>query len=255
MLDKTCASVEDAVADISDGASLSVGGFGLVGIPALLIEAVRKLGPKDLTVISNNCGTDGFGLGTLLEDRLISRTIGSYIGSNKIYAAQYLGGELSVEFTPQGTLAERMRAGGAGVPAFYTKAGVGTELATGGLPVRYNTDGTPAELSPPKESRVFDGEEYILETAIRSDFGLIHAHKADRKGNLVFKETARNFNPEAAQCARVAVAQVEYFVDDLDPDEVHLPGIYVDRVVVVGPQETGIENRTTRPAQTAEELS
>ncbi|MDN6536572.1 MAG: succinyl-CoA--3-ketoacid-CoA transferase, partial [Corynebacterium variabile] len=153
------------------------------------------------------------------------------------------------------TLAEKLRAAGVGVPAFYTKAGVGTELATGGLPVRYNTDGTPAELSPPKESRVFDGEEYILETAIRSDFGLIHAHKADRKGNLVFKETARNFNPEAAQCARVSVAQVEYLVDDLDPDEVHLPGIYVDRVVVVGPQETGIENHTTRPAQTAEELS
>jgi 3-oxoacid CoA-transferase subunit A len=244
MLDKTIGTADDAVVDVSDGASLSVGGFGLVGIPAVLIEAIRQRAPKNLTIISNNCGTDGFGLGTLLEDNLISRTIGSYIGSNRIYAQQYLDGTLSVEFTPQGTLAERMRAGGAGVPAFYTKAGVGTELATGGLPVRYSADGTPAELSEPKETRVFDGEEYILENAIRSDFGLVHAHMADRQGNLVFRRTARNFNPEAAQCARVCIAQVEHLVDEIDPDEVHLPGIHVDRVVVVGPQETGIENRT-----------
>lgn len=255
MLDKTIGTADDAVSDIADGASLSVGGFGLVGIPSVLIEAVRRQAPKDLTVISNNCGTDGFGLGTLLEDHLISRTIGSYIGSNRIYAAQYLAGEISVEFTPQGTLAERMRAGGAGIPAFYTRAGVGTELQTGGLPVRYGADGQPLEMSSAKESRTFDGDEYILETALRSDFGLVHAHIADRQGNLYFRETARNFNPEAAQCAEVSIAQVEYLVDELDPEHVHLPGIYVDRVVVVGPQETGIENRTTRTvtATTTEE--
>ncbi|WP_291478968.1 CoA transferase subunit A [Corynebacterium sp.] len=247
MLDKTFSTADEAVADLFDGASVAVGGFGLVGIPSVLIDAVRKLGVGELTIISNNCGTDGFGLGTLLEDRRVARTIGSYIGSNRIYAQQYLSGDLSVEFTPQGTLAERMRAGGAGIPAFYTKAGVGTELATGGLPVRYNADGSVAEFSEPKETRTFDGEDYILEKAIRADVGLVHAHKADRQGNLVFRETAQNFNPEAAKCARVAIAQVEHLVDRLDPDEVHLPGIYVDRVVHVGPQETGIENRTTRP--------
>lgn len=251
MIDKTCSTPEEAVADLTEGASVAVGGFGLVGIPSVLIAAVRSLGVGDLTIISNNCGTDGFGLGTLLEDRRVSRTIGSYIGSNRIYAQQYLSGDLSVEFTPQGTLAERMRAGGAGIPAFYTKAGVGTELATGGLPVRYNADGSVAEYSRPKETRSFHGEDYILEEAIVADIGLVHAHKADRQGNLVFRETAQNFNPEAAKCARVAVAQVEHLVDQLDPDEVHLPGIYVDRVVHVGPQETGIENRTVTTAKEA----
>lgn len=248
MLDKTYSTADEAVSDIADGASVAVGGFGLVGLPAVLIEAVRRLGVGNLTIISNNCGTDGFGLGTLLEDRRVSRTIGSYIGSNRIYARQYLSGELSVEFTPQGTLAERVRAGGAGVPAFYTKAGVGTELAAGGLPVRYNPDGSVAEYSAPKETRSFHGEEYLLEEAIRADVGLVHAHKGDRQGNLVFRETARNFNSEAAQCARLAIAQVEHLVDRLDPDEVHLPGIHVDRVVHVGPQKTGIENRTVRSA-------
>ena len=255
MLDKTFTTADEAVADLTDGSSLAVGGFGLVGIPSVLIEAVRNLGVGDLTIISNNCGTDGFGLGTLLEDRRVARTVGSYIGSNRIYAQQYLNGDLSVEFTPQGTLAERMRAGGAGVPAFYTKAGVGTELATGGLPVRYNPDGSVAEFSEPKETRTFDGEDYILETAIHADVALVHAHKADRKGNLVFRETAQNFNPEAAKCARVAIAQVEHLVDELDPGEVDLPGIYVDRVVHVGPQETGIENRTTRPDETTDETT
>lgn len=246
MIDKTVPTPEQAVADVGDGASVAVGGFGLVGIPARLIEALRVRAPKNLTVISNNCGTDGFGLGTWLEDGLVARTIGSYIGSNRIYAEQYLDGTLSVEFTPQGTLAERMRAGGAGIPAFFTRAGVGTELANGGLPVHYNADGTVAEYSDPKESRVFDGDEYLLERAIRADVGLVHAHLADRQGNLVFRESARNFNPEVAMCARVAVAQVEHLVDHIDPDQVHLPGIHVDRVVVVGPQRTGIEKRTVR---------
>ncbi|KGF18151.1 MULTISPECIES: CoA transferase subunit A [Corynebacterium] len=244
MLDKTLPSADAAVADIPDGASIAVGGFGLVGIPSVLIAALRELGSGELTIISNNCGTDGFGLGTLLEDRRIARTIGSYIGSNKEYARQYLAGELSVEFTPQGTLAERMRAGGAGIPAFYTTAGVGTQVAEGGLPVRYNPDGTVAETSKPKETREFDGRLYVLEEGIRADFALVHAHKGDRYGNLVFNKTAMNFNPDAAMSGKTTIAQVEHLVDAIDPNEVDLPGIYVDRVVVVGPQETGIENRT-----------
>ena len=244
MLDKTISSADAAVADIPDGASIAVGGFGLVGIPSVLIAALRELGSGDLTIISNNCGTDGFGLGTLLEDRRISRTIGSYIGSNKEYARQYLAGELSVEFTPQGTLAERMRAGGAGIPAFYTTAGVGTQVVEGGLPVRYNADGTVAETSKPKETREFGGQLYVLEESIRADFALVHAHKGDRYGNLVFNKTAMNFNPDAAMSGKTTIAQVEHLVDSIDPNEVDLPGIHVDRVVVVGPQETGIENRT-----------
>lgn len=244
MLDKTFSTTDAAVADIHDGASIAVGGFGLVGIPARLIDSLRAQGAGDLTIISNNCGTDGFGLGLLLEDGRISRTIGSYIGSNKEYARRYLEGELTVEFTPQGTLAERMRAGGAGIPAFYTTAGVGTQVAEGGLPQRYNSDGTVAEVSKPKETREFNGRLYVLEEGIRADFSLVHAHKADRYGNLVFRKTARNFNPDAAMSGKVTIAQVEHLVDEIDPDEVHTPGIYVDRVVVVGPQETGIENRT-----------
>lgn len=246
MLDKTIPSTNEAVADISDGASIAVGGFGLVGIPARLIDALRDHGAGNLTIVSNNLGTDGFGLGLLLADGKISRSIGSYIGSNQEYARQYLSGSLSVEFTPQGTLAERMRAGGAGIPAFYTKAGVGTQLADGGLPVRYNSDGEVVETSPPKETREFNGELYVLEEAIRTDFALVHAAKGDRFGNLQFEKTARNFNPDAAMAGRVTIAQVEEMVDELDPNNIHLPGIYVDRVVVVGPQETGIENRTVR---------
>lgn len=246
MLDKTIPTINEAVADITDGASIAVGGFGLVGIPARLIDALRDHGAGDLTIVSNNLGTDGFGLGLLLADGKISRSIGSYIGSNQEYARQYLAGNLSVEFTPQGTLAERMRAGGAGIPAFFTKAGVGTQLAEGGLPVRYNSDGEVVETSPPKETREFNGELYVLEEAIRTDFALVHAAKGDRFGNLQFEKTARNFNPDAAMAGRVTIAQVEEMVDELDPNNIHLPGIYVDRVVVVGPQETGIENRTVR---------
>lgn len=246
MLDKTIKSIRDAVADIPDGASIAVGGFGLVGIPARLIDALRGLGARDLTIVSNNLGTDGFGLGLLLEDRRISRSIGSYLGSNKEYARQYLSGELTVEFTPQGTLAERMRAGGAGIPAFYTKAGVGTQLAEGGIPTRYNPDGTIAETSKPKETRRFGGELYVLEESIRTDYAFVHAAQGDRYGNLVFAKTARNFNPDVAMSGHITIAQVEELVDSIHPDEVHVPGIFVDRVVVVGPQETGIENRTVR---------
>ncbi|EEW48960.1 3-oxoacid CoA-transferase, A subunit [Corynebacterium efficiens YS-314] len=244
MIDKTFSSTAEAVADIPDGASIAVGGFGLVGIPTLLINALREQGAGELTIISNNCGTDGQGLGLLLEDGRIVKTIGSYIGSNKEYARRYLEGELTVEFTPQGTLAERMRAGGAGIPAFYTTAGVGTQVAEGGLPQRYNKDGSVEIYSKPKETREFNGQLYVMEEGIRADFALVHAHKADRFGNLVFRKTARNFNPDAAMSGKITIAQVEHLVDDLDPDEVHLPGIYVNRVVHVGPQETGIENRT-----------
>lgn len=244
MIDKTISNAHEAVADIQNGASIAVGGFGLVGIPTVLIDALREAGPTNLTIISNNCGTDGHGLGTLLEAGRISRTIGSYIGANKEYARQYLAGEISVEFTPQGTLAERMRAGGAGIPAFYTTAGVGTQVAEGGLPVRYNSDGSVAEFSKPKETREFNGKLYVLEEGIRADYALVHAKRGDKFGNLSFYKTAQNFNPDAAMSGKVTIAQVEELVDALDPDDVDLPGIYVQRVVHVGPQETGIENRT-----------
>ncbi|AJE33868.1 3-oxoadipate CoA-transferase subunit alpha [Corynebacterium humireducens NBRC 106098 = DSM 45392] len=232
------------MADIPDGATIAVGGFGLVGIPARLIDALREQGATDLTIVSNNLGTDGFGLGLLLADGRIAKSIGSYLGSNKEYARQYLAGELTVEFTPQGTLAERMRAGGAGIPAFYTTAGVGTQVAEGGLPQRYNPDGTVAVYSKPKETREFNGQLYVLEESIRADYALVHAHKGDRYGNLVFNRTAQNFNPDAAMSGKVTIAQVEHLVDVIDPEDVDLPGIFVDRVVEVGPQETGIENRT-----------
>ncbi|HJD78603.1 3-oxoacid CoA-transferase subunit A [Corynebacterium pollutisoli] len=244
MLDKTLPSTDAAVADIPDGATIAVGGFGLVGIPARLIDALREQGATDLTIVSNNLGTDGFGLGLLLADKRISKSIGSYLGSNKEYARQYLAGELTVEFTPQGTLAERMRAGGAGIPAFYTTAGVGTQVAEGGLPQRYNSDGTVAVTSKPKETREFNGQLYVLEESIRADYALVHAAKGDRYGNLVFNKTAMNFNPDAAMSGKVTVAQVEELVDVIDPEDVDLPGIFVDRVVEVGKQETGIENRT-----------
>ncbi len=246
MVDKRTNSATEAVQDISSGSSIAVGGFGLVGIPTVLIEALRTQGPDNLTIVSNNLGADGFGLSLLLEDGRITHSIGSYIGFNKEYARQYLAGELTVEFTPQGTLAERMRAGGAGIPAFYTIAGVGTQVADGGLPMRYNSDGSVAEYSQPKETREFDGETYVLETGIRTDFALVHAHKGDRYGNLSFRKTAQNFNPDAAMSGKVTIAQVEHFVDVLDPEEVDLSGIFVDRVVVVGEQETGIEYRTVQ---------
>ncbi|QAU51959.1 putative succinyl-CoA:3-ketoacid coenzyme A transferase subunit A [Corynebacterium pelargi] len=246
MLDKVLKDVKEAVADIPEGASIAVGGFGLVGIPARLIEGLRELGVGELTIISNNLGTDGFGLGLLLEDKRIARSIGSYLGTNKEYARQYLAGELTVEFTPQGTLAERMRAGGAGIPAFYTKAGVGTQLAEGGIPTRYNPDGSVAQYSKPKEIREFNGEAYVLEEGIRADFAFVHAHKADRYGNLRFNKTAQNFNPDAAMCGRITIVQAEHVVDQLLPEEIDLQGIFVDRVVEVGPQETGIEFRTVK---------
>ncbi|MFF4802789.1 CoA transferase subunit A [Streptomyces sp. NPDC001351] len=232
-MDKVCASAVEAVADIPDGASLAVGGFGLSGIPDVLIQALHSQGATGLRVVSNNCGVDGRGLGVLLADGRIARVTGSYVGENKEFARQYLSGELEVELVPQGTLAERLRAGGAGIPAFYTPAGVGTQVAVGGLPWRYASDGAVAVASPAKETRDFADRTYVLEHAITTDFALVRAWRADTHGNLVFRKAAANFNPLAAMAGRITVAEVEQLVEpgELNPDEVHLPGIFVQRVV------------------------
>ncbi len=247
-MDKSVATPAEAVRDIGHGASLAVGGFGLCGVPNALIQAVYELGSTDLHTVSNNCGVDDAGLGVLLFARRIRRTIGSYVGENKEFARQYLSGELELELCPQGTLAERLRAGGAGIPAFYTPAGVGTLVAEGGLPWRYAADGTVAVASPEKEVRAFDGVEYVLERGIVTDFALVHAVRGDRHGNLVYAESARNFNPLCAAAGRVTVAEVEQLVEpgQLDPGEIDTPGIFVQRVVEVGSGGKLVERRTTR---------
>lgn len=215
---------------LRDGITIAVGGFGLSGNPHDLIEAVRDSGVRDLTIVSNNMGVDGAGLGILLETGQVSRVIASYVGENKLFAQQYLDGALDVEFTPQGTLAERMRAGGAGIPAFYTRTGVGTVVAEG------------------KPTAEFDGETYVQERSIVADLALVHAHRADRAGNLTFRLTSRNFNPVVATCGRVTVVEAETLVDGfLDPDTVTTPGIYVDHLVTSKPREKLIEQRTVRP--------
>jgi 3-oxoacid CoA-transferase subunit A len=213
---------------VSDGQLMAVGGFGLCGIPEALIAALRDSGVKDLTVISNNAGVDGFGLGQLLETRQIKRMISSYVGENKEFERQYLAGELELEFTPQGTLAEKLRAGGAGIPAFFTRTGVGTIVADG------------------KELREFDGHTYVMELALHPDVSLVKAWKADKSGNLVFRRTARNFNPAAAMAGKITVVEVEELVEvgAIDPDAVHLPGIYVHRIVVNAHPEKRIEKKT-----------
>ena len=240
------ATAADAVADIGDGASLAVGGFGLCGIPSELIRAIHDAGVSGLRTVSNNCGVEGWGLGVLLRARRIARTTGSYVGENKEFERQFLAGELEVELVPQGTLAERLRAGGAGIPAFYTPAGVGTQIAEGGLPLRYDGSGGVALASEPKETRAFDGQEYVLERAISCDFGLVHAWKGDRHGNLVYRESAANFNPLCAAAGRVTIAEVEelYEPGELDPAQVHTPGIFVQRVVHAPGVEKRIEKRT-----------
>ncbi len=250
-MDKVYPSASEAVADIGDGASLAVGGFGLSGLPSALIEAVLASGASDLRTVSNNCGVDDFGLGTLLREKRISRTTGSYVGENKEFARQYLSGELEVELVPQGTLAERLRAGGAGITAFYTPAGVGTLVADGGLPLRYASDGSIALASDAKEIRLFDGVEYVLERAITCDFALVHAKVGDRHGNLIYEKSAQNFNPLCAQAGRITIAEVEELVEpgDIPPATVHTPGIFVQRVVVANPEKR-IERRTVRDAQT-----
>ncbi len=246
-MDKVVGSAADAVADIPSGASLAVGGFGLCGIPQALIEALLDTGVDDLRTVSNNCGVDGWGLGSLLRAGRISRTTGSYVGENKEFERQFLTGELEVELVPQGTLAERLRAGGAGIPAFYTPGGVGTQVAEGGLPLRYNADGSIAMASEAKEVRTFDGTDYVLERGIVCDFALVHAMYGDRHGNLVYEKSAQNFNPLCASAGRITIAEVEQIVEpgELDPALVHTPGIFVQRVVQVQ-SDKRIERRTVR---------
>ncbi|MFE1785226.1 CoA transferase subunit A [Streptomyces sp. NPDC059506] len=248
-LDKVVADAAEAVADVPDGASLAVGGFGLCGIPGVLIHALLDRGTTGLRVVSNNCGVDDWGLGLLLREGRIARVTGSYVGENKEFARQYLDGELEVELVPQGTLAERLRAGGTGIPAFYTPAGVGTPVAEGGMPLRYAPGGGSVALaSQPKETRFFGGREYLLEEGITTDFALVRAAVGDRHGNLVFHASARNFNPLAAMAGRITVAEVERLVEpgELDPDAVHLPGVFVQRVVVAEADDPRAERRVER---------
>lgn len=254
-MDKTWATAAEAIADIPDGATIAFGGFGLVGVPIALIRALLAAGTSHLEVVSNNCGVDGWGLGELLSAGRIDRVIASYIGENNEFARQYLTGEVEVELTPQGTLAERMRSGGVGIPGFYTATGVGTMVSEGGLPWRYAPDGSIAVTSPAKETRLLDslGEsaEYVFEQAIRADFGIVRAAKGDRHGNLVFEKSARNFNPLVAMSGRISIAEVDQIVEpgELDPDEIHLPGIYIDRVVELTTAESTelpIEKTTVR---------
>jgi 3-oxoacid CoA-transferase subunit A len=215
---------------VEDGMTLAVGGFGLCGIPEALIEALRDTGRKDLTVISNNAGVDGFGLGLLLETRQVRKMVSSYVGENKEFERQYLAGELELEFTPQGTLAEKLRAGGSGIPAFYTRTGYGTLIAEG------------------KETRQFNGEWYVMQESLTADIALVKAFKSDKAGNLVFNKTARNFNPLAAMAGKVCVVEVDELVEtgELDPDQIHLPGIYVQRIIHNPNAEKRIEKRTVR---------
>jgi len=224
-------NAELAVEDIQDGSKLLVGGFGLCGIPENLIGGLLKTEVKNLTVVSNNAGVDDFGLGLLLKTRQVKRMISSYVGENAEFERQYLTGDLEVELTPQGTLAERIRAGGAGIPAFYTPTGFGTYVHEGLNPIRYNPEGKVSIMSSNREDRIFNGRNYILEEAITGDFSLIKAHKADRFGNVIFRKTARNFNLPMAKASPITVVEVDEIVDEIEPDDVHLPGIYVDRIV------------------------
>jgi 3-oxoacid CoA-transferase subunit A len=227
---KVRSSIEEAINDIQDGATIMVGGFGLVGCPEKLIEGVLRKGVKNLTIISNNCGIDDYGLGTLLTSRQIRKVFASYVGENKEFERQFLDGELELELVPQGTLAERIRAGGAGIPAFYTPAGVGTELTSG------------------KEVRTFNGKEYVLETGLTADFALVKAWKGDRSGNVIYNKTSRNFNPMMATAGKVTIAEVEELLEtgDMDPNFVHTPGIFVQRIIQCSNYEKKIERKTIR---------
>jgi 3-oxoacid CoA-transferase subunit A len=248
-MDKVVSCAAEAVADIPRGASLAAGGFGLCGIPAVLIAALLDSGVDGLEVVANNCGVDDWGLGLLLQQRRIRRMVASYVGENKEFARQYLAGELEVELTPQGTLAERLRAGGSGIPAFYTATGVGTQVADGGLPWKYDAHGNVEIASPAKEVRTFGGQQFVLEPAIVCDFAIVRAWKGDRHGNLVYRSSARNFNPLAAMAGRITIAEVEHLVEpgELDPDAIHTPGVYVHRVVALTADQATdkrIEKRT-----------
>lgn len=256
-MDKVYSSPAEAVADVPSGASLAVGGFGLVGVPITLIRALRDLEVNNLEIISNNCGVDDWGLGEILSTGQISRMVASYVGENQEFARRYLGGDLELEFAPQGTLAERMRCGGAGIPGFYTASGVGTVVADGGLPWKYDGNGGVLVESPAKATRQFDhfgsGLTYVLEEAIVSDFSLVRAAKGDRHGNLVFEKAERAFGPVVATCGRVTIAEVEELVEpgEIDPDDVDIPGIYVHRVIAQTAEvrnELPIEKLKTRTA-------
>ena len=251
MFNKVVTSADEAVADIGDGSSLAVGGFGLVGVPNALIEALLRKGSKNLSIVSNNCGVDGGGLGILLEAGRIRHVTASYIGTNKEFERQYLTGKIELELTPQGTLAEKMRSGGAGIPAFYTPAGVGTYVETGQLPTQFDEQGNVLKYSTPRELREFDDKQYILERSITTDFALIRAYIADTQGNCVFRKTARNFNPNAAMAGRITIVEAEKIVaaGEIEPDQVHLPGIYVKRVLQLTSEQSadkGIEQYTVR---------
>ncbi|XP_062569119.1 succinyl-CoA:3-ketoacid coenzyme A transferase 1, mitochondrial-like isoform X5 [Saccostrea cucullata] len=241
-------SAEEAIHDIKDDSKLLVGGFGLCGIPENLIAALLQTKVKGLTVVSNNAGVDNFGLGLLLRQKQIKRMISSYVGENAEFERQYLEGELEVELTPQGTLAERIRAGGAGIPAFFTPTGYGTLIQEGGAPVKYNTDKTVEIISDPREVREFNGFKYIMEEAITGDFALIKAHKADKVGNLTFRKTARNFNPPMCKAGRITIAEVEEIVEvgEIPPEDVHVPHVYVQRVIKGPSYQKRIERLTTR---------
>jgi 3-oxoacid CoA-transferase subunit A len=250
-MDKAIDSAAGAVEQIPSGVTLAVGGFGLCGIPSTLISALLDAGVERLEVVSNNAGVDDWGLGLLLSAGRLRRVVASYVGENKEFARQYLAGELEVELTPQGTLAERMRAGGSGIAAFYTRTGVGTLVAEGGMPWKYTADGSVEIASPAKPVEVFDGLEYVMERAIIADYGLVRAWKGDRHGNLVYRQAARNFNPLAAMCGRVTIAEVEELVEpgELDPNEIHTPGAFVKHVLELTPEQAAekrIERVTVR---------
>lgn len=242
---------------LKDGAICCVGGFGLCGIPEKIIAALRDKGTKDLTCVSNNAGVDDFGLGQLLKTGQVKRMISSYVGENKFFEQSYLSGNLEVELTPQGTLAERLRAGGAGIPAFYTRTGYGTLIQQGGFPIKYSSDGKPEILSEPKETREFDGEQYIMEPAIRGDFSFIKAWKADTDGNLMFRGTAMNFNPDCAKAGKICIAEVEEIVPvgELHPDEIHLPGIFVQRLIKGDNYEKRVEKLTLSGVSSSQKIN
>ena len=252
-MDKVVSNADEAVEVVEDGMMVATGGFGICGIPAYLLRALARLGSRNLTIVSNNCGTPGIGNSLLLENGQISRLVASYVGENKELERQYLTGEVEIELNPQGTLAERLRAGGAGIPAFYTQTGVGTQVALGGLPIRFAADGSVAVASAPKPTETFpwDGVErtFVREEALRPDVALVRAWKSDRHGNLVFSKACRNFNPLAAMAGRITVAEVERLVEPgaIDPDQVHVPGVFVQRVVELTPEQAAdkkIEKRT-----------
>lgn len=249
---KVHTSAQQALDGLASGMTVAVGGFGLGGIPWVLCEAIAEMPVTDLTLASNNPGLDGLGAGRIISAGKVARMISSYVGENKEFERQYLSGEITLELTPQGTLAERLRAGGSGIAGFYTQTGVGTQVADGGLPWRYNADGSIAIASPPKEKKTFNGKEYVLEEAIVADYAIVRAHTVDESGNTVFRRSSRNFNMVAAMSGTVTVVEAENIVPvgALDPDQIHLPGVYVHRILRLTPEQANtkhIERRTVRP--------